>query len=135
MIYLNNAATSFPKPACVGEAIAEVLHTGGMTPSRSSQAGTDSAARVIYEARGALARLLGVADPAHLVFTLNATDALNLALRGLLRGGGHVVTTSMEHNSVARPLRALEADGIKLSRVRCDSAGVLTRCAATPGWW
>jgi len=124
-IYLNNAATSFPKPACVEEAVVRVLRTGGMTPSRSLQTSDDGAARLIYETRVALARLLGIADPARLVFTFNATDSLNLALRGVLRGGGHVVTTSMEHNSVARPLRALEADGVEVTRVPCDGAGRL----------
>jgi cysteine desulfurase family protein len=125
VIYLNNAATSFPKPPCVEDAVLGVLRTGGMTPSRSSQNGVDGAARLVYQSRAALARMLGVADPARLAFTSNATDALNLALNGILRGGRHVVTTSMEHNSVARPLRRLEAHGVTLTRVPCDGAGRL----------
>jgi cysteine desulfurase family protein len=125
IIYLNNAATSYPKAPGVEPAMVRALRGWGLTPGRASPAGEDGAARTIYQARSALARLLGAPDPARLIFTMNATDSLNLALTGLLRDGGHVVTTSMEHNSVARPLRHLAERGVTITRVPCDGAGRL----------
>ena len=107
MIYLDNSATSWPKPPSVKTAMVAYLDEIGGNPGRSGHSRSIDAARTLYEAREALASLLNVPDPLRIVFTLNATDALNLALKGLLKPGDHVITSSMEHNSTMRPLRDL----------------------------
>lgn len=123
--YLDNAATSWPKPPQVMEAMQRYLAQVGANPGRSGHRLSIEAARVVYRAREATAGLLGVPDPLRIVFCANATHALNLALLGLVRPGHHVVTTGMEHNSVMRPLRALEAQGVTVSVVPCSDEGVL----------
>lgn len=123
--YLDNAATSWPKPPQVIDAMRDFLTDVGANPGRSGHRRSVEAARVVFRAREAVARLLGLADPLRVIFCPNATHALNLALRGLLRPGQHVVTTSMEHNSVMRPLRALEREGLTLTVVPCSAEGVL----------
>ncbi|MBD3237692.1 MAG: aminotransferase class V-fold PLP-dependent enzyme [Candidatus Eisenbacteria bacterium] len=128
MIYLDHGATSFPKPPAVVRAVRAYLEESAANPGRSGHRLSAAAARVIYDARAALARLLGAPDPRQIVFTGNATGALNLALHGVLRPGDHVVTTSMEHNSVMRPLQHLrQTRGI---RVRCAPADVAGRIDA-----
>ena len=97
----------------------------GANPGRSGHSRSVEAARILYDAREALAGLFNVRDPLRIVFTLNATDALNLALKGLLRPGDHVITSSIEHNSVMRPLRDLERGGIELTIVPCSEEGSL----------
>jgi cysteine desulfurase/selenocysteine lyase len=129
VIYLDNAATSWPKPPQVAQAMMRFLGEVGANPGRSGHRLSIEAARVVYRTREAVAGLLGVADPMRIIFCANATHALNLALRGLLGSGQHVVTTSMEHNSVMRPLRALEAEGIALTVVECSPEGVLDPAA------
>ncbi|HEM62408.1 MAG TPA: aminotransferase class V-fold PLP-dependent enzyme, partial [Chloroflexi bacterium] len=126
MIYFDNAATSWPKPACVLEAMSRFMTEVGASPGRSAHRLSIDAGRIVYETREALARLFNVADPLRIVFGLNATEALNLALRGVLRDGDHVVSSSMEHNSVMRPLRALEKGGqVEITVVPCSSEGFL----------
>ncbi len=125
MIYLDNAATSWPKPPQVMEAMRRFLGEVGANPGRSGHRLSIEAARVVYRAREAVAGLLGVADPLRVVFCANATHALNLAICGLLSPGEHVVTTSMEHNSVMRPLRALEAEGVVVTVAPCSPQGML----------
>lgn len=125
MIYLDNSATTWPKPPGVIKAMARYLREIGGNPGRSGHSRSIDAARTLYEAREALAKFFHVRDPLRIVFTLNATDALNLALKGLLHPGDHVITSSMEHNSVMRPLRDLERKGIELSVVPCSEAGLL----------
>lgn len=125
LIYLDNAATSWPKPPQVKEAMAAFLDQVGANPGRSGHRLSVAAGRVVYEAREALAELLHAPDPLRIAFGLNATDALNLALHGLLRPGDHVVTSSMEHNSVMRPLRALEQQGVEVTVVPCSPEGYL----------
>ena len=123
MIYLDNAATSFPKPrACVRAMEDCMLHYCG-NPSRSGHAMSMKTGAKVFEARASAARFLGAEDPASVIFTFNATDSLNLAIKGSLKPGDHVVTTSMEHNSVLRPLKALEQQGIGTTVVYGDSAG------------
>ena len=123
MIYLDNAATSFPKPkACVRAMEDCMLHYCG-NPGRSGHAMSMKTGAKVFEARASAARFLGAEDPASVVFTFNATDSLNLAIKGSLKPGGHVVTTSMEHNSVLRPLKALEQQGIGTTVVYGDSTG------------
>ena len=117
MIYLDYAATSWPKPPGVVRAMAEFLEQAGGNPGRSGHRLSIAAGRLVYDAREAVADLLGGADPAQVILTANATHALNLALRGSLRPGDRVVTTGLEHNAVMRPLRALEREGIRLTVV------------------
>ena len=114
-VYLDHAATSWPKPPEVSEAMVRFLENVGANPGRSAHRRSIEAARVVYGAREAVAELFGVDDPARVVFTLNLTEALNLALRGLLKPGDHVITSGLEHNAVMRPLRALEASGVAVT--------------------
>ena len=125
MIYLDNAATSYPKPPSVAQAVAAAVTDAGANPGRAGHRLANDAAHLVYDARAAVAELLGAPDPLRVILGPNVTWALNLALRGLLRPGDHVVTTSMEHNAVMRPLRALEAEGVALSVVRCLADGTL----------
>jgi len=125
-IYLDNGATSFPKPPAVAAAMSHYLLKVGGSPGRSGHRLSQEAARVLFECREALARLFGAPDSRRIVFTLNATQALNTAIYGMLRPGDRVVTTAMEHNSTMRPLRDLEHRGvISLEVVPCDGAGRL----------
>jgi len=97
----------------------------GANPGRSAHRLSVEAGRVVYEAREAVAELFNAPDPLRVVFGPNVTEALNLALRGILRPGDHVVTSSMEHNSMMRPLRALEREGVEVTVVRCSPEGFL----------
>jgi len=123
--YLDNAATSWPKPEEVYRAMDRFSREVGGSPGRSAHRRSVAAARVVLAARENTARLLGVSDPMRVVFTKNATEALNLAILGLLSPGDHVVTSSIEHNSVMRPLRFLEAGGVEVTAVRCSPRGEL----------
>jgi len=125
MIYFDNAATSWPKPPGVAEAMVHFLNDVGANPGRSAHRLAVESGRVVYGAREAVAELFNAPDPLRVVFGHNVTEALNLALRGLLRPGDHVITSSMEHNSVMRPLRALERQGGEVAVVQCSSAGFL----------
>ena len=125
MIYLDNAATSWPKPDCVLEAMNRFLHEIGANPGRSGHRLANQAEAIRFDTREALAGLVGVRDPMRIVFTHNATAALNLAIRGLLTPGSHVITTGMEHNAVMRPLRDLENRGAALSLMPCEKDGSL----------
>jgi cysteine desulfurase/selenocysteine lyase len=128
MIYFDNAATSWPKPPGVAEAMVHFLNQVGANPGRSGHRLSLEAGRIVYEAREAIAGLFSVSDPLRVVFGANVTEALNLALRGYLRAGDHVITSSMEHNSVMRPLRAIAADTrdpIGLTVVPCSADGFL----------
>jgi cysteine desulfurase family protein len=125
MIYFDNAATSWPKPPQVKEAMNQFMEEVGANPGRSGHFRSIEAARIVFETREALSVLFHVKDSSRIVFTLNATESINLALKGLLKPGHHVVTSGMEHNSVMRPLRDLEKKGIKLSIVPCSKEGML----------
>lgn len=125
MIYFDNAATSWPKPPGVAEAMVHFLDEVGANPGRSAHRRAIESGRIVYEAREAVADLFNAPDPLRVVFGANVTEALNLALRGYLRTGDHVVASSMEHNSMMRPLRALEREGVELTVVHCSSEGFL----------
>jgi len=118
MIYLDNAATSHPKPDSVAEAVARYLREVGASPGRSSHGLARRADEVVFRTRETLARLFGVARSERIVFTSNATEALNLAIKGTLSQGRHAITTSLEHNSVLRPLRTLQRRGVELTVVK-----------------
>jgi cysteine desulfurase family protein len=126
MIYCDNAATSWPKPPGVADAMHSFIDTIGANPGRAAHRQAIAAARIVYETRDAVAALLGAPDPLRVVFCRNVTEALNVILSGMLRPGNRVITSSMEHNSMMRPLRALEsARGIQIDSVQCSSQGVL----------
>ena len=126
IVYFDNAATSWPKPKRVVEAVKNFLETSCANPGRSGHRMSVEAARVLFEAREKLAKLFNAPDPLRIIFTKNATEALNIVFFGLLREGDHVITTSMEHNSVIRPLRFLQENmGVELDIVRCSERGEL----------
>ncbi|MGI6367627.1 MAG: aminotransferase class V-fold PLP-dependent enzyme [Anaerolineae bacterium] len=137
MIYLDNAATSWPKPPMVGEAMVSMLEQAGGNPGRSGHRLSIAAGRIVDDARDRLAALLNAPDPLRVILTPNVTHALNAALLGLLTPGDRVVTTGMEHNSVMRPLRGLQASGVLVDVVPCDPQGRLDldalRVALVPG--
>jgi len=117
MIYLDNAATSFPKPEAVYRAMDAFIRNQGANPGRSSFRIAVEADSAIREARSVLKDFFNAPSPDHIVFTLNCTDALNIALKGLLSAGDHVITSCLEHNSVSRPLNRLAQAGVTYSRV------------------
>lgn len=127
MIYFDNAASSWPKPESVVRRSREWFGENGANPGRSSHRPGASAATAVREARERVSRLLGVPDPDRLAFAPGATHALNQAMWGLLEPGDHVVTTVLEHNSVLRPLTALEEErGIEVTAVEPDARGLVT---------
>ncbi len=118
MIYLDNAATSFPKPEPVYRGMEEFVRTAGANPGRGGHRRAVEAESMITDTRRLLARLFGCARPERIVFGHNATDGLNMAIKGVLRAGDHAITSVLEHNSVSRPLNQLEQDGvIQLTRL------------------
>ena len=126
MIYLDNAATSFPRPAAVARAMTDALTRCGGNPGRAGHALALAAGRVVEGCREAIAAMLGETDATRVAFACNATDALNMAIHGVLRTGDHVVTTLLEHNSVLRPLSELSRSGaITLTIVPPDERGMI----------
>lgn len=136
MIYLDNAATSWPKPEEVYRAMDEFARRFAGNPGRSGHRLAVESEKHVQDARAAVARLLNC-RPENIVFTLNATDALNIAIKGVVREGMHVITSETEHNSVNRPLVRLAGEGfITLTKLRPNGAGVVEpdefRRAMTP---
>ena len=125
MIYLDNAATSHPKPEEVYQRVDYVLRHASANPGRSGHRMAIDAERLIFEARESIARLFNIKHPDRIIFTPNATAALNLAIKGFLSPGEHCVTTSMEHNSVVRPLRFLAQAGLEVDKAPVSPDGVL----------
>ncbi|MEK7282997.1 MAG: aminotransferase class V-fold PLP-dependent enzyme, partial [Acidobacteriota bacterium] len=118
MIYLDNAATSFPKPEPVYRGMEDFVRASGANPGRGGHRRAVEAEAMINDTRRLLARLLGAPRPERVIFGHNATDGLNMAIKGVLRPGDHAITSVLEHNSVSRPLNQLEKDGvITLTRV------------------
>jgi len=124
-IYLDNAATSWPKPEAVYLAVDQFMREVGATPGRGGYQQEEEAQRIADETRTALAQLFHAPDPQGVAFTLNATQAINMALKGLLSPGDHVVTSSIEHNAMWRPLKALEKRGVEITTVPCTPDGML----------
>ena len=125
MIYLDHAATSWPKPREVINAMADFLERAGGNPGRAGHRLSIDAGRIVYNVRETLAEFFNAPDPLQVIFTSNATQAINLCLYGNLRPGDHVITSSIEHNSVMRPLRDLESRGVNLSVIRCNQDGCM----------
>lgn len=122
-IYLDNAATSFPKPPGVVEAVSRYLTDEGVSLGRATTRSGEEAARRVSQLRTKLGQFFGTGPGDEVVFTFSGTDSLNMALHGFLKPGDHVVTTDIEHNSVLRPLEWLRQRGVAVTHVRCDSAG------------
>lgn len=114
MIYFDNSATTYPKPPAVARAVEYAIRELGGNPGRSGHSMSLKAARAVYSVRERVARFFG-AQPENVVFTLNCTQALNLAIKGLLKSGDHVIISSLEHNSVSRPVFALSKKGVSVS--------------------
>lgn len=124
LIYLDNAATSFPKPEPVYTFMDQFFRRAGVNPGRSGYDLCIEAGQLVEDTRRALTRFFGGTDPNRLVFSHNSTDALNLALFGTLARGDHAITTTVEHNSVLRPLYHLARDlGVEVDHVPCDARG------------
>lgn len=124
--YFDNAATSWPKPEEVYRAAEEFMRQGGANPGRSGHTRSLRADRLVFATRERTASFLGAARPEEIVFTLNATDSLNMAIKGILEPGDHVIYTSLEHNSVLRPLGSLrQRKVITTTMVPCDPSGQL----------
>src|SRR5262245_20896186 len=125
-IYLDNAATSFPKPESVYQAMDTFARQSLANPGRAGHKMALAAERALDDCRHLLNQFFHGKEPERFIFTLNCTDALNMAFKGVLAEGDHVITTDLEHNSVSRPLRAMELAGkITLTRVRADGGGTV----------
>ncbi|MCC3376780.1 aminotransferase class V-fold PLP-dependent enzyme [Cohnella sp. REN36] len=130
IVYLDHAATSWPKPPTVLEAMERCMREAAANPGRGSHEMAVRASRVLFEGRKALARLFRIPNPNDIAFTLNTTHGLNMAIQGLLKPGDHAISTSVEHNSVRRPLEALKRRlGIEVTYVSTDERGVLDPAA------
>ncbi len=124
--YLDHAATSWPKPARVTEAISEFLAAAGANPGRGGHRMSLEASRRVLAARERIAQRFGAGNPDHVVFTANATESLNIAINGLLGPGSHAISSVMEHNSVLRPLFELQRErGVEISLARASGAGLI----------
>lgn len=132
VVYLDNAATSYPKAPGVASAMADYVEKVGATINRSSYASAQEAGLVTLSLRERLCRLFNHPDPTHAVLTPGATAGLNMVIKGLLRPGDHCLVSSMEHNAVMRPLVQLEREGVVFERIPCDAQGRL-RLEALPG--
>ena len=122
MIYLDNAATTLHKPPEVAEAVKNAILTAG-NASRGAHGVSLAASRMVFDTRARLAKLFGCPRADHVVFTANSTEALNIALYGLISAGNHVISTDLEHNSVLRPLYDLQTRGVAVDFVPADKKG------------
>lgn len=125
MIYLDNAATTYPKPQKVYDSMMDCMKNYCANPGRSGHKLAMKSAREIYDTRENIAKLFNIENPMNIIFTSNATDSLNIAIKGVVNEGDHIITTSMEHNSVIRPIKSLEKYGIENTIVDCDKEGFL----------
>ena len=124
MIYLDNAATTMKKPDVVIQAVTEALCTMGNAGRGGHDASLD-ASRIIYDTRERLAQFFHADSPKQVVFTMNSTESLNIAIKGILEKGDHVITTALEHNSVLRPLYEMEEKGVELTIIPADRQGCI----------
>ncbi len=123
MIYFDNAATSFPKPKAVYDEIMNAMTNYGANPGRSGHKLALQASRGVFSTRESISKLFNIKNPMNVVLTFNCTESLNMAIKGVLRAGDHVITTSMEHNSVLRPIYFLERLGIQNTIIQGDYMG------------
>ena len=125
MIYLDNAATSYIKPKEVVMTMCEQLYRGCANPGRGGHSLSVASGEILYNTRLKLAELFNIQNPERIVFCKNTTEALNFGIKGVMAKGGHIITTSMEHNSVIRPIKSLEKRGVFHSVLRADKNGLL----------
>lgn len=125
MIYLDNAATSFPKPSKVYEEVMNCMRNYCANPGRGSHTMAIRSAFKIMEARDLISEIFNIKNPLNIVFTSNATEALNIAIKGLLKSGDHVISTVIEHNSVLRPLNKMSKNGVEVTLISSDKAGFI----------
>lgn len=126
MIYLDNAATTFPKPISVYLAVEDCIKNYCANPGRGSHDLSLKCELKIIECRERIARLLNVKDPMRIIFTSNTTEGLNLAIKGVLKPEDHVITTMIEHNSVLRPLEAMRSLGVEVTMIPVDNEGYIS---------
>lgn len=124
-LYLDNAATSYPKAPGVADSITNFILNVGSNTGRGIYESSFEAENTVYETRELLAKLFNCSDPSHVVFTKNVTESINILLKGLVNQGDHVIVSSMEHNAVMRPLNALSDRGVTFSKVCCSEEGIL----------
>ena len=122
MIYLDNAATTMQKPDCVVQAVTQALCFMGNAGRGGHDASLD-ASRIIFETRLRLAELFHAEKPSRIAFTANSTESLNIAIKGILQPGDHVITTELEHNSVLRPIYEMEEKGVEVTFIKSDRQG------------
>ena len=122
-IYFDNASTTFPKPECVPDAMADFIRYRGTNINRGTYSAAYNTEELVFETREQLCRLFHFPDCKNVIFTPNVTTSLNLVLKGLLKPGDHILTSSMEHNAVMRPLVQLQASGVSFSRIPCNTLG------------
>lgn len=124
-IYLDQASTTFPKPECVAKAVYEYMTGNGSNINRGCYENAYDTEEVVLETRELLCELFDGTDCKNVIFTKNVTESLNIVLKGFLKPGDHILTSSMEHNAVMRPLRQLEEAGITFNRIPCNEQGEL----------
>lgn len=125
MIYFDNAATTFPKPQKVYDSIIDAMMNYGANPGRSGHKSALKTSRGVFETRQLLSKFFNTANPMNIIFTFNCTESLNLGIKGVLKAGDHVITTSMEHNSVLRPIKYLEKIGVESTIINANSQGLI----------
>lgn len=125
MIYLDNAATSFPKPSKVYEEVINCMKNYCANPGRGSHNMAIKSALKVMESRNLISEIFNIRNPFNIVFTHNATEALNIAIKGLLKKGDHVISTVIEHNSVLRPLNSMAKHGVEVTLISSDKAGFI----------
>lgn len=124
-IYLDQASTTYPKPECVARAVFEYMTGNGSNINRGCYENAYDTEEVVLETRECLSELFDGPDCKNVVFTKNVTESLNIVLKGFLKPGDHILTSSMEHNAVMRPIRQLEAKGVTFDRIPCNEQGEL----------
>lgn len=125
MIYLDNAATSFPKPSKVYDEVIDCMKNYCANPGRGSHDMAIKSALKIMECRDLIGSLFNIKNPLNIAFTSNATEALNIAIKGVLKKGDHVISTAIEHNSVLRPLNTMSRQSVDVTIVQCDKGGFI----------
>jgi cysteine desulfurase family protein len=128
-IYLDNAATTYPKPEPVYRAVEHAMREIGVSPGRGGYRRAMEASRLLFDARETAAAFFGIADSSRVIFTQSATEALNLAVTGLLRPGDHAITSTMEHNSLVRPLHRAQRHGVTVTTIQASPQGVIDPAA------
>jgi cysteine desulfurase family protein len=124
-IYVDNAATSFPKPPQVGKAVYNYIENIGTNVGRGTYQTAYDSSRIVYETRELLCDIFNYQHPSNVIFTMNITESLNILIKGILKPGDHVIISSMEHNAVIRPLNSHLIPGIEITKIQCSIEGVL----------